>query len=116
MECEKQRNFMKRLLLTLSCLMPLSSYAYAETKCPDIDLIEQNIDTFSNSSEGTVTLDATTWGFEDNLLPSRIQAIKSLNTEISNIDEGTCNYLIYPMDSNLEDETLMLHQRSLKQP
>lgn len=110
-----KRFFMKTLLLTLGCLIPLSSSVYGATQCPDTSLIEENIDTFSHADEGEITLHETKWKFNSTLVTSEIESIKNLNEkkEISDkdkntLDENTCNYLIYPMDSNMEDASLIL--------
>lgn len=112
---------MKNVSIVLACLLPLSSSAYGGVKCPDIGLIEKNIDAFVNDEnnkddfhEGEITLDSRSWTFESNLKVADIKKneTKSLNREISDIDEHTCNYLIYPTDSNLEDVTLTLRTRS----
>ncbi|MBA3813737.1 MAG: hypothetical protein H0X26_04495 [Alphaproteobacteria bacterium] len=108
---------MKKRLIALVCLIPFSSSVYAAIQCPDPHLIEQNIDTFVNHtenrddfSEKEITLNGRTWVVESDLMNTDIKVgeTKGLNKEISNIDEHTCNYLIYPTDSNLEDVSIML--------
>jgi hypothetical protein len=108
---------MKKLLIALTCLVPLSSSVFAGIKCPHPSLIEENINAFLNDKknkddfrEGRIVLDSKTWIFESNLISTDIKRnmTKSLNLEISDIDEHTCNYLIYPTDSDLEDVSLTL--------
>jgi molybdopterin converting factor small subunit len=99
---------------TLASFISLSSAVYAEIPCPSHALIQENINTFSSSTDGTITIDGQTWNFESNLNTSNIDFIKSLNTKISDIDEDTCNYLISLTDSNEEDATILLHQRPNK--
>lgn len=107
---------MKLLILRIICLIPFSSLASAAVTCPDSSFVEKNIPTFSGSRTGTIVLDGQTWNFESTLTTSDIKSVKSLNREISDIDEHTCNYLIYLTDSNLEDASLLLHQRSTTRP
>jgi len=108
---------MKNLLIVFACLIPFSASVNAEIKCPSSHLIEENIDKFVNTKQGTedfseikITLDSREWIVESDLLTPDIKmnASKSLNKEISDIDLHTCNYLVYPADSNLEDVSIML--------
>lgn len=107
---------MKSILMALGCLISLHGTVYAEVLCPTADLIEENILTFSGAKpdktkEGKITLNGQTWNFESELRTPEIYSSKSLNKKISDIDLHTCNYLIYPLDTNMEDASLLLHQR-----
>ena len=102
---------MKTIYIALGGLLFLTISVHAEVQCPDACLIEENISLFSDMEKGKVTLDSQTWNFESGLTTSEIIFVKGLNTEISDIDLHTCNYLIYPIDTNIEDASLLLHQR-----
>jgi hypothetical protein len=112
---------MKQLLIALPCLMLFSSSVDAAIQCPPTSLIEDNIDKFITNKKDTenfndkkVTLGGKTWEVVGDVVTTDIQVgeTKSLNPQMSDIDEHTCNYLLYPMDSNVEDMSLMLQETS----
>lgn len=105
---------MKILHLALVGLL-FSSPAYTAVQCPDTDVIRENLEAFldrpednDNFEKGKIMLDGQSWTFDSNLTNTDISGIKSLNPQIDALDERTCNYLIYPTDTALEDVSLTL--------
>lgn len=105
--------FVPRIIGLALFTLLLSSNVRAEIPCPCRELIEENVATFSAAEEGKITLDGQTWNFETNLTTPDIKYAQNLNREIADVDFHTCNYIIYQVDSRLEDASLLLHQRPL---
>jgi hypothetical protein len=105
---------MKAFYIGLVSLL-VSSPTYAAVQCPDISLIRENLEAFldrpednDNFEKGKIMLDGKSWTFDSNLTNTEVSDIKSLNPQIDALDERTCNYLLYPADTALEDASLAL--------